>query len=66
MMLDAYGVKTIRWRDVPDAPSERFVRREIHAQRLHFGLGSRSESDRTPDLREAVPNTVSGPTNEER
>lgn len=52
MMLNAYGVKTIRWRDVPNAPSEGFVRREIHTRRLHLGRDSRSESDRTLDLRE--------------
>ncbi len=50
LLLEAYGVKTLRWREIPDAPEERAVRQEIYRQRLHLRPRTRAESERTLDL----------------
>lgn len=50
MMLHAYGVRTCRWRDLPDLPDEQRVRQEIHECRLHRSQRTTAENARTLDL----------------
>jgi hypothetical protein len=50
MVLTAYGVKVVRWRDLPEAPTEQYVRREIDARGLSLPPASRREADRSLDL----------------
>lgn len=47
MVLTAYGVKVVRWRDLPEAPTEQYVRREIEARSLSLPPASRREADRS-------------------
>ncbi len=49
-LLNAYGVKTVRWKDVTNLPDEQRVRQAIHARKLHRAQNSISERDRTLDL----------------
>lgn len=49
-VLETYGVKTRRWRDLPDLPDEQRVRQEIYERRLHRSPRTIAEKDRTLDL----------------
>ena len=49
-LLDAYGVKTVRWKDVPDLPDEHRARQALYSRRLHRAPRSIAERDRTLDL----------------
>jgi len=50
MMLQAYGTRVCRWRDLTDAPSRRSVFREIYRHGLQRQQQTISEKDRTLDL----------------
>ncbi|ALP62243.1 hypothetical protein [Paraburkholderia caribensis] len=50
MMLEAYGVKVCRWRDLTDTPSRESVLREIYRTGLHRQPQTISEEERTLDL----------------
>ncbi|MFV0662380.1 hypothetical protein [Denitromonas sp.] len=49
-ILNAYGVKTVRWKEVTGLPDEQRVRQTIYARRLHRAPNSMAEWDRTLDL----------------
>lgn len=50
MMLQAYGVRVCRWRDVPNAPSKLSVLRDAYRNGLRRGKHTSSEEDRAVDL----------------
>ncbi|WP_122649377.1 hypothetical protein [Burkholderia pseudomallei] len=50
LLLQAYGVKVRRWRDLPDMPNEARVRRAINERKLHRNPKTIAEADRTLDL----------------
>ncbi|WP_176048621.1 hypothetical protein [Burkholderia sp. BCC1644] len=52
LLLQAYGVKKRRWRDLQDAPGEHVVRSEIYRRRLHRNPSTTAEHMRTLDLHE--------------
>lgn len=49
-LLNAYGVKTVRWVEVTGLPDEQRVRQAIYARKLHREPNSMAERDRTLDL----------------
>ncbi|GHU33183.1 hypothetical protein FACS189497_14920 [Betaproteobacteria bacterium] len=49
--LNAYGIKELRWQDVTDLPDEKLVMQEIYERKLHKAPMSRSERNRTIDLK---------------
>lgn len=49
-LLTAYGVKTVRWEEVPSLPDEQPVRQAIYARKLHRAQSFMAEHDRTLDL----------------
>jgi len=51
-LLNAYGVSTLRWRDLPGLPDEHRVREVIYARKLHRQPKSLAKEDRTLDLDE--------------
>lgn len=50
LLLEAYGVKTLRWSEIPDAPQEHAVRHAMYRQRLHLTPRTTAECERTLDL----------------
>lgn len=51
-LLDAYGVKTVRWEDMSTELEESLVRQEIYQRKLHRPQRTTSEDERTLDLDE--------------
>jgi hypothetical protein len=51
MMLQAYGVRICRWRDLPNAPSKQGALREMYRNGLQRQQQTVSEEDRTLDLK---------------
>ncbi len=51
-LLDAYGVKTVRWSDLEGLPDERKIQRSIQELRLHRPPMANAENTRTLDLKE--------------
>lgn len=49
-LLDAYGVRTVRWRDVANLPDEQRVRQTLSARKLDRTQHFMAERDRTLDL----------------
>ncbi|MCA8205141.1 hypothetical protein LGM71_29310 [Burkholderia sp. AU33545] len=52
LLLQSYGVKTLHWRELSDAPDEHAVRSEIFKRRLHRNPNTTAEHERTLDLQE--------------
>lgn len=51
-LLNAYGVKTLQWKELPSLPDEMLVRQEIYQRRLHRPPQTILETERTLDLEE--------------
>ena len=49
-LLDAYGVKTVKWPGVTGLPDEPRIRQAIYTRKLHRAPNSMAERDRTLDL----------------
>ena len=56
-LLTAYGVKTMRWKEVTGLPDEKCVREAIYARKLHRDATTTAEQERTLNL-EDVRNTL--------
>lgn len=50
LLLEAYGVKTLRWNELSNVPGECAVRQEIYQQRLHLSPRTTAENERTLDV----------------
>lgn len=52
LLLDAYGVKTLRWRALTGLPDEQSVRAAIRHRKLYRAPKTNAERERTLDLEE--------------
>lgn len=50
VLLEAYGVKTLQWSEIPNALDEGTVREAIYRQKLHLSPRSTDEKERTLDF----------------